>query len=88
MDKDKRQRRIGQKLRHQKKQVSLCKAIFKDAIEEPHRYAKKSFATCGNPNCFQCGNPRKFFGCVTIQEQKQSEYAKSFERYDDANDAT
>lgn len=83
MDKDKRQRRIGQKIRYIKKQESLSKDIFKNPIKEPHRYAKKSLVTCGNSNCFLCGNPRKFFGDVTIQEQKQNEYANSFERHTD-----
>lgn len=82
MDKSKRQKRIGQKQRHVERQTGLHLAIFKDLIEQPHRYAKRSFCTCGNSNCFQCGNPRKFFGDVTIQEQKQTAYAESFERPD------
>jgi hypothetical protein len=86
MDKDKRQRRFGQKQRHIDRQVDLRSTIFKETIKQPHRLAKISFCTCGNSNCVMCGNPRKFFGDVTIQEQKQMAYAKSFERADENED--
>ena len=35
-----------------------------------HRLAKVHAATCGDSNCVMCGNPRKFFGEKTIQEQR------------------
>jgi hypothetical protein len=35
-----------------------------------HSYAKRHSMNCGNPDCFMCGNPRKFFGEVTPQEKR------------------
>lgn len=35
-----------------------------------HRLAKLHATTCGDSNCVMCGNPRKFFGEKTIQEQR------------------
>lgn len=35
-----------------------------------HRLAKIHATTCGDSNCVMCGNPRKFFGHKTIQEQR------------------
>jgi hypothetical protein len=35
-----------------------------------HRLAKIHATTCGDSNCAMCGNPRKFFGEKTIQEQR------------------
>lgn len=35
-----------------------------------HRLAKVHATTCGDSNCVMCGNPRKFFGEKTIQEQR------------------
>lgn len=80
MDKDQRRKRIGQKIRHIKRQVGFRQTILKDQTNQPHRYAKVSFCTCGNSKCFMCGNPRKVFGDVTIQEKKQRDYTKSFEK--------
>ena len=78
MDKEKRQKRIQQKENHIKKQVKLAKSYNFPDVKEPHRYAKTTWADCGNPNCFMCGNPRKFFKEITIQEKKHNEYADSF----------
>ena len=38
-------------------------------IYEAHRFAKHHAMDCGNPECYLCGNPRKF-GEKTIQELK------------------
>jgi hypothetical protein len=81
VEKQKRQKRIQQKIRHVEKQLKLRKrssfAIqhLDKVIKQPHRLQKRSAYTCGNPNCVMCGNPRKFFGESTIQEQsfKQTE---------------
>ena len=35
-----------------------------------HKLAKLHATTCGDSNCVMCGNPRKFFGEKTIQEQR------------------
>lgn len=38
--------------------------------KQPHRLHKVTGMNCGNPNCVMCGNPRKMFKELTIQEQK------------------
>ena len=43
---------------------------------QPHRYAKTHSLTCGDPNCAMCGNPRKFYKEVTLQEKKFIEGSK------------
>jgi hypothetical protein len=59
------------------KQVKIAKAhglTNKDkAVKEPHRLAKHHAMDCGQPGCVMCGNPRKTFKELTIQE-------KSFEQ--------
>lgn len=35
-----------------------------------HRLAKVHATTCGDSNCVMCGNPRKFFKELTIQERR------------------
>jgi hypothetical protein len=78
MDKEKRQKRIQQKIRHISKQLKLRKrsSFTKDkVVDQPHRLQKKTAYSCGNSNCVMCGNPRKFFGDLTMQEKsfKQTE---------------
>jgi len=62
-----------------KKQVKIAKAhglTEKDkAVKEPHRLAKHHAMDCGNPGCIMCGNPRKTFKQLTIQEKKFAETA-------------
>jgi hypothetical protein len=77
-DKIKHSKRQRQKENHINRQMSIRKAhSFPDygtpgvaAHESPHRYHKVSGMTCGNSNCFACGNPRKFFDERTMQEQR------------------
>lgn len=70
--KEKRQKRIRQKINHIQKQVKIRKKLnlpYEDEkLKEPHRLAKINAGNCGNPNCVMCGNPRKFFGELTKQE--------------------
>lgn len=55
------------------KQVKIAKAHGlndKDkAIKQPHRLAKHHAMDCGRPGCMMCGNPRKTFKELTIQEK-------------------
>lgn len=82
-DKVKHSRRILQKEKSIAKQVKIAKSHThfpedsKD-IKEPHRLAKRTAMTCGNPNCVMCSNPRKVFGELTIQEKRmyQDEYRR------------
>lgn len=67
--KEKRSKRIYSDEVKSKKQLKIAKE-FGMPEQEVHRYAKKHAMNCGNPNCVMCGNPRKFFGEKTIQEQR------------------
>jgi hypothetical protein len=66
------------------KQVKIAKAhglTNKDkAVKEPHRLAKHHAMDCGQPGCVMCGNPRKTFKELTIQE-------KSFEQTENWTEA-
>lgn len=52
-----------------KKQLGIAKAHGFPTGPE-HRLAKIHATTCGDSNCVMCGNPRKFWGERTIQEQR------------------
>ena len=64
-----RAKRLRQKQNHISKQVKIAKCHNTD-IKQPHRYAKVKSMNCGNPRCIMCGNPRKLWKTLTIQEQK------------------
>lgn len=74
--KQQRTRRLHQKKVKIQKQYKIVKEYHRPSdgkirdMEEPHRMHKKHALNCGDPNCVMCGNPRKFFGEPTIQEQK------------------
>ena len=42
-------------------------------VNEPHKFAKHHAMNCGNPKCVMCGNPRKTFKQLTIQEKRQQQ---------------
>jgi hypothetical protein len=70
-EKEKRNRRFQQKQRHINRQVNLKKQYnLHSETMESHRYHKVKSLNCGDPNCAMCGNPRKFWNDVTIQEKK------------------
>lgn len=78
--KDKHSKRIHQKEKHIKKQIKLAKEYSYHKLDsgmekwryltQPHRNHKKYIFNCGDPKCYMCGNPRKFFGEKTVQEKK------------------
>jgi hypothetical protein len=68
-DKQKRSKRLHQKDTHVKKQYKIART-YNAELKNPHRLHKMHAMNCGDPNCFMCGNPRKFFGEKTIQELK------------------
>lgn len=75
-DKSSRGRRIQQKNRHIARQVRIRQAhkfpaINTGKVDSPHRYHKTSGVTCGDSHCAMCGNPRKFFKELTMQEKRQ-----------------
>ena len=43
-----------------------------------HIFHKHNALNCGNSNCPMCGNPRKFFGEVTRQEQIADEMFEDY----------
>ena len=79
-DKIKHSKRQQQKANHINRQMNIRKAHqFPVDPTQPggaeevnsHRYHKTSGMTCGDPDCVMCGNPRKFFGEPTVQEQRE-----------------
>ena len=78
-------KRIYQKEVSVKKQVHIAETYGLD-VKTPHKYAKQHALNCGNPNCVMCGNPRKTFDELTIQEQRlfqnklQDNYAPNSEK--------
>ena len=72
----KHSKRIQQKETHVQKQAKILKQYashnepVNQLLKEPHRLAKQHAMNCGNPKCVMCGNPRKTFKELTIQEQR------------------
>jgi ribosomal protein L44E len=69
-EKEKRQKRFQQKNRHIDRQSDIYSHIMKSEPKNRHKFHKKNALTCGNSNCYMCGNPRKFFNEKTIQEKR------------------
>lgn len=57
-----------------KRQVKIIKTHGLNEQEtiniKPHKFSKSHAMNCGDPKCFLCGNPRKFFKEQTIQEKR------------------
>lgn len=73
--KEKHSKRLHDDETHIKKRQKLLKsknAFLYDhpADKQPHRLHKVTGMNCGNPKCVMCGNPRKVFKELSIQEQK------------------
>ena len=66
--KEKRSKRFQNDETAINKQKAIAKAHGFPTGPE-HRLAKIHAATCGDPNCVACGNPRKFFEEKTMQEK-------------------
>ena len=74
----KHSQRIHQKKNYMYKQTKIAKMHgFK--VSEPHRYAKHSAMNCGSPKCMMCGNPRKMWKKLTIQERR---FYQEIDEYD------
>jgi hypothetical protein len=67
-DKFKHSKRIHNDESVIKKQVKIAKEH--GCVTPEHAYAKRHAMTCGDSNCAMCGNPRKFFSELTIQEKR------------------
>lgn len=72
--KEKHSNRIQKKINYMLRQLKIRAAKLHNFRyndkNDMHRYHKRSGLTCGNPNCFMCGNPRKFNKERTVQEKK------------------
>mgnify|MGYP003664248577 FL=1 len=68
-DKFNRSRRIAKQDNAVKKQMDIAKSHGVPA-EVPHKFAKRHAMNCGNPSCHMCGNPRKVFNELSIQEKR------------------
>jgi len=42
---------------------------YKQEEATKHRFDKTSIWTCGSSHCVMCGNPRKVWGDLTVQER-------------------
>lgn len=78
-DKFKRSNRIAKEDNAVKKQVDIAKS-YGVPVDVPNKFAKRHAMNCGNSNCVMCGNPRKTFNELSIQEKKM------FQDMDDHND--
>lgn len=77
MEKDfKRSKRRFNTYLYVKKQVNIYK-LYNDSIPSVIGKQKKQAAlNCGHPKCTMCGNPRKFFGYVTLKEEASKKLLK------------
>ena len=68
-DKLKHSKRIHKDQAAIDRQLEIAKA-HGIPVDNAHKFAKISAATCGDSNCVMCGNPRKFFDEPTQQEKR------------------
>lgn len=52
-----------------KRQIKIAKE-YNFPVKDAGRFSKMHATNCGRPNCVMCGNPRKFFSELTVQEQR------------------
>lgn len=69
-DKFKHSRRLQRDETAAKRQVKIAKNYGLNVEGSPHKYEKRHYLNCGNPNCVMCGNPRKMFNDPTQQEKR------------------
>lgn len=65
----KHSKRRHQKETHVKRETAIAKS-HNIPTDTPHKFAKQSPMSCGNPKCVMCANPRKVWEELTIQEKK------------------
>ncbi len=74
----KHSKRLANDERHIARQMKIAKWLGLKGKRVGHRLHKLNTVTCGNSNCVLCGNPRKFFGKLTIQEKRHVIGEKEF----------
>lgn len=53
------------------RQKRIAKAAgVKHTHDQPHRYAKHHALNCSIPRCVMCGNPRRIWKELTLQEKR------------------
>jgi hypothetical protein len=52
-----------------KRQTRIAKSRG-NPVTEPHKFAKRHAMDCGQPGCMLCGNPRRIFQELTVQERR------------------
>jgi hypothetical protein len=52
-----------------KRQTRIAKSRG-NTVTEPHKFAKRHAMDCGQPGCMLCGNPRRIFQELTVQERR------------------
>jgi hypothetical protein len=70
--KDIRYRR-HQDIRAKRKARFVMKYLWDDTTITPKRIGVNASTHCKPCSCYMCGNPRKYFNELTIQEQKHQE---------------
>ena len=68
-ERQKHSKRIDKEESAIKRQVKIAKA-HGQPVTEPHKFAKHHAMDCGRSGCMLCGNPRKIFKELTIQERR------------------
>ena len=58
------------KIKKRSKTLQQTHTYAPSVDKQPHRLHKVTGMNCGNSNCVMCGNPRKIFNELTIQEQR------------------
>ena len=65
----KHNKRLANDKRYIAKQMRIAKRFGLENKRVGHSLHKLNAVTCGNSNCVMCGNPRKFFSELTMQEK-------------------
>lgn len=78
VQKFKHSKRLANDERYIAKQMRIAKRFGLGNKRVGHRLHKLNAVTCGNSNCVMCGNPRKFFGELTMQEKLHMIEEKDF----------
>ena len=74
----KHSKRLANDKRYIAKQMRIAKRFGLENKCVGHRLHKLNAVTRGNSNCVLCGNPRKFFSELTMQEKRHMIEEKEF----------
>lgn len=74
----KHSKRLANDERYIAKQMRIAKWFGLENKRVGHRLHKLNAITCGDSKCVMCGNPRKFFSELTMQEKRHMIEEKEF----------